>query len=108
RDAVDGARVDLRVVQRGHHGIAHEGEDRLPRLRMAHIGRLADAHDGGVLEHAFLWHWSPSPVIPAERLSAREPGRMYPPTCNFPTATNIPDAGVPRVPDWLPPDQVRG
>ena len=47
RHALHVARIELCVGERRHHGVAHESVDGLMRLRMPHIGRLADADDGG-------------------------------------------------------------
>ena len=40
------------VLQRRHHRVAHEMQRGLARLRAPRVGRLADADDGGVFEHA--------------------------------------------------------
>ncbi len=51
RQALDVGRAEAGIVQRRHHGVAHEMQRGLSRLRTPRVGRLADADDGGVFEH---------------------------------------------------------
>ena len=44
--------VETGVRQRRHHRVAHEMQRGLARFRAPRVGRLADADDGGVFEHA--------------------------------------------------------
>ena len=46
------ARRGRASFERRHHRVAHEMQRGLARLRTPRVGRLADADDGGVVEHA--------------------------------------------------------
>jgi hypothetical protein len=54
RHALNVPGVQLGVLERRHNRIAHEGQRALARLRPPRVGRLADAKNGGVLEHALV------------------------------------------------------
>jgi hypothetical protein len=51
--ALDVGRAEAGIVQRRHHGVAHEMQRGLSGLGTPRVGRLADADDGGVVKHAF-------------------------------------------------------